>query len=455
MAPRRHLLPPALMEELIEEMPLRFPPDNRAFLFRAALVCKDWRRLVSSPGFRRRLRELHGTPPMLGFFCKVERIPGQSENSFVPTTTSYRLPHAVIPNWRAIDTLHHADCMAFPCMDTELIVWNPIDGEVRRLPNVPLHMYRWSAALVCASTGCDHLIDCSFRPFQVVVLSMEPYDGITYAYVYSSEEHAWSEAINVQLHCGNDWFFRGPSTHVKDALYFNRELYISRVERTPTIIEFNLGNLQPSLISLPSACKGLSITIMTTKERTLGIATVLDTKLYMWSREGQDAGWSQKRVIELDQLLPVHYSLLATNQFIGLLLPQVLAVVDSIGTIFVNAVDGPFCIDLKTSMVTKLFETSDRCSVRIGGVVPYMSFCTPGPASIGADHLWVANCWCLKIVASLAGDMRQLPRPSISTRRPISSMTTEGRMQLHRLHSLPHCETKEVPRAETTLRSCW
>ncbi|TVU40380.1 hypothetical protein EJB05_13843, partial [Eragrostis curvula] len=355
MAPPRHLLPPAMMEELIEEILLRFPPDNPAFLFRTALVCKDWRRLVSSPGFRRRLREFHGTPPMLGFFCKVERIRGESENHFMPITSSYRLPHAVIPSWRAMDTLHgrilfyHADSMAFPYMDTELIVWNPIDGEVRRLPNVPLHMYRWNAAL--------------------------PYDGTTYTCVYSSEEHAWSEGINVQLDRGYDWFFRGPSAHVKDALYFNRELYISRVERTPTIIEFNLGNQQPWLISLPSACKGLSITLMTTKERTLRIATVLDTKLYMWSREGQAAGWLQKGVIELDQLLPVHSSLLATNQLIGLLFPQVLAVVDSIGIIFVNAVDGPFCIDLKTSMVRKLFETSDRCSVRIGGLVPYMSFC--------------------------------------------------------------------------------
>ncbi|TVU40365.1 hypothetical protein EJB05_13828, partial [Eragrostis curvula] len=397
MAPPRHLLPPALMDELIEEILLRFPPDNPAFLFRATLVCKDWRRLVSSPSFRRRLREFHGTPPMLGFFCKVERIPGESKNIGEPW----------IPYTAASSSTMRIS-MAFPYMDSELIVWNPIDGEVRRLPNVPLHMYRWTAALVCASSGCDHLIDCSYGPFQVVVLAMEPYDGSTYACVYSSEEHAWSEANNVQLDRGYDWFFHGPSAHVKDALYFNCERYISRVERSPILIVFNLGNQQPSLVSLPSVCKGLSITLMTTKERTLGIATVLDTKLGMWSREDRDAGWSQTRAIELDKLLPDHYSLLAANKLFGLL-PQVLAVVDSVGIIFVNAVYGPFCIDLKSSRVTKLSEICDNCSVSSRGVVPY-----PALEQTTYEGLIAGAS-----IACLAGHMRQLPRPSISTRRPI------------------------------------
>ncbi|CAN6284072.1 unnamed protein product [Urochloa humidicola] len=43
-----------LVDELIEEVFLRFPADDPALLFRAALVCKRWRRLVSDPGFRRR-----------------------------------------------------------------------------------------------------------------------------------------------------------------------------------------------------------------------------------------------------------------------------------------------------------------------------------------------------------------------------------------------------------------
>ncbi|KAL6647168.1 hypothetical protein ACP70R_014605 [Stipagrostis hirtigluma subsp. patula] len=63
--------PPALMEELVEEILLRFPPNDPASLVRAALVCKPWRRLVSDPGFRRRFRLFHRNPPMLGFLCNV------------------------------------------------------------------------------------------------------------------------------------------------------------------------------------------------------------------------------------------------------------------------------------------------------------------------------------------------------------------------------------------------
>ena len=55
------------MEELIEEILLRFPPHDPALLVHAALVCKQWCRLVSGAGFRRRFREFHRTPPMLGF----------------------------------------------------------------------------------------------------------------------------------------------------------------------------------------------------------------------------------------------------------------------------------------------------------------------------------------------------------------------------------------------------
>ncbi|CAO1939910.1 unnamed protein product [Urochloa humidicola] len=56
MAPPRRL-PPTLMEELVEEILLRIPPEDRASLLRANLVCKAWHRLISSPRFRRRIRE--------------------------------------------------------------------------------------------------------------------------------------------------------------------------------------------------------------------------------------------------------------------------------------------------------------------------------------------------------------------------------------------------------------
>nr|CAB3455517.1 unnamed protein product [Digitaria exilis] len=60
--------PPPLPVELVEEVLLRFPPDDPARLVHAALVCRRWRGLICGPSFRRRFREFHRAPPMLGFF---------------------------------------------------------------------------------------------------------------------------------------------------------------------------------------------------------------------------------------------------------------------------------------------------------------------------------------------------------------------------------------------------
>ncbi|GJN10408.1 hypothetical protein PR202_ga28499 [Eleusine coracana subsp. coracana] len=60
--------PPDLIDDAIYEILLRRQPDEPAWLFRAAVVCKPWRRIISDPGFLRRYREFHRTPPLLSFF---------------------------------------------------------------------------------------------------------------------------------------------------------------------------------------------------------------------------------------------------------------------------------------------------------------------------------------------------------------------------------------------------
>ncbi|KAK1642182.1 hypothetical protein QYE76_059987 [Lolium multiflorum] len=59
---------PPLPEELLEEIFLRLPPDEPAWLVRASLASKLWLGLVTGPAFHRRYRDFHGAPPMLGFF---------------------------------------------------------------------------------------------------------------------------------------------------------------------------------------------------------------------------------------------------------------------------------------------------------------------------------------------------------------------------------------------------
>jgi hypothetical protein len=80
------------MEELVEEILLRFPPHEPACLVRAALVCKRWCRLVSGPGFRRRFREFHRMPPLAGVppqqpprrFLPQRRGPLRAHNRLCP-----------------------------------------------------------------------------------------------------------------------------------------------------------------------------------------------------------------------------------------------------------------------------------------------------------------------------------------------------------------------------------
>ncbi|WVZ61586.1 hypothetical protein U9M48_011438 [Paspalum notatum var. saurae] len=78
--------PPSLMDELVEEVLLRLPPDTPASLVHAVLVCKRWCR------FRRRFHEFHhhrSSPPLTLGFLFSYRSAGEGRNtSFVPTPAS-------------------------------------------------------------------------------------------------------------------------------------------------------------------------------------------------------------------------------------------------------------------------------------------------------------------------------------------------------------------------------
>uniref|UniRef100_N1R4R3 F-box domain-containing protein n=1 Tax=Aegilops tauschii TaxID=37682 RepID=N1R4R3_AEGTA len=60
--------PPELCHDLLVDILTRLPPDDPGCLFPASLVCTAWRALLTSPEFARHYREVHRTPPLLGFF---------------------------------------------------------------------------------------------------------------------------------------------------------------------------------------------------------------------------------------------------------------------------------------------------------------------------------------------------------------------------------------------------
>ncbi|GJN10448.1 hypothetical protein PR202_ga28542 [Eleusine coracana subsp. coracana] len=121
---RSSMPPPELLEENYEEILLRFPPDDHACLFRAALACKRWCRLISSARFRRRFRKFHRSPPLLGaIHCQ------RSDTRFWPASSS-RPPYAVDrAGCYAIDA-RHGRILYY---DPDFVVLDPVTGQEWRL----------------------------------------------------------------------------------------------------------------------------------------------------------------------------------------------------------------------------------------------------------------------------------------------------------------------------------
>ncbi|KAK3126244.1 hypothetical protein QOZ80_7AG0553700 [Eleusine coracana subsp. coracana] len=131
-----------LTDELVEEVLLRLPPDDPAHLLRAALVCKRWRRLVAGCGFRRRYRELHRTPPVLGFVRNIYVINGPG-SAYFDRTSSFRPPRAALFSWFVLHASHGRVLLFHELWGgthleyNRLIVWNPITDKHGSCPRCP------------------------------------------------------------------------------------------------------------------------------------------------------------------------------------------------------------------------------------------------------------------------------------------------------------------------------
>ncbi|TVU40386.1 hypothetical protein EJB05_13849, partial [Eragrostis curvula] len=345
---------PALMNELVEDILLRFPPDDPAPLFRAALVCKAWCRLISGATFRRQFHKIHRTPPLLGFNCRsgatCRRTGFWSQKTHFTHTPTFRLPSENISTWDPIDALH-GRIMFSDTWSTELIAWSSISGEIRRLPMPGRRWFRWSAALFCATAGCDHLI-CGSGDFTVTFAGRDDTDGFTYAYVYSSEQLVWSEPVFIQERgvrvCGGVF-----AAQVGTTVYFQCVR-----DDCSKLLAYELCKQQLSFVSLPSVGRFDvydSFALIKADEGKLGLLMARhDAKLSMWSREAApdgDADWTLQRVFELDKIIPsrvlrCHYKLFAAP---------------SSNDVFVIKVDGLlFTIDLKSGGVTELLLDGQR-----------------------------------------------------------------------------------------------
>ncbi|XP_025819368.1 uncharacterized protein LOC112895608 [Panicum hallii] len=349
---------PALMEELVEEILLRIPPDEPAHLFRAALVCKDWCRIISDGGFCRRYRRFHRTPPLLGYINKEYH----TSLKFVPTTTFSPPPLPATKSFRAVDCRHgrvlmtdiHGDPPGF-------IVWDLVTGNGPRRINIPAYhphedLCTFTGAVLCARHGCDHL-DCRDGPFVVVFVGSYDDDGAdnddvyTSASVYSSETGAWSAptpSVNYELR------------FCESCLLIGDALYVSLSSRAK-ILKYDLGGHGLSVIDAP-LMRGLASVPMEI-DGGLGLVEYDHGCIYTWSRQA-DGGWVRHNVAELQTIyIPRH------NKF------GMIRFAQETNTVLFSLDDyidqGVFALDLNSRQVTKVGET------RAYHTLPYMSFYTP------------------------------------------------------------------------------
>ncbi|KAL6848406.1 hypothetical protein ACP4OV_021700 [Aristida adscensionis] len=344
MLPRWRRLAPHLADELVDAILLRCPPDDPARLVRAALVCRQWRRVLADPDFPRRYRErhLHGSPrPLLGLFRRESRgtrFHGASSSSF----------HLRYAERRWVADARHGRVLFHDFASRELAVSNPFTGEDRALdlpPPVRDDCSRWAAALLCAAAGCDsdHLHCPRGGGFTVVLLATDDFYGSTAAHVYSSEVGAWSHVASIGQFVG-----------------YIRQQYNLGLQ----ILEFDLGAQELSVIAPPSTDITGCVALTAAEDGGLGFVEMQQSRVYIWSREADLNGWAQRTVIELQSRLLACFPRSP---------PRVAAFGDGARVIFMWAY-GVLSVDLKSGQVTEIIDKSVDFHI---GSFPYISSCTP------------------------------------------------------------------------------
>ncbi|KAL6647759.1 hypothetical protein ACP70R_015196 [Stipagrostis hirtigluma subsp. patula] len=356
---RRRRSPPALMDELVEEILLRVPPDEPAHLVRAAAVCRPWRRIVSDRGFRRRYRELHRTPRLIGYFHNLDDNFAMRP-TLVPTSPAYAFSRpALAGRHSCAHDCRHGRVLIETFPQSSLVVWDPVTGDQQHL-TVPAYQYSYStAAVLCAVDGCDHL-DCHRGPFRVVFVGSytDDYMGsVAWASTYSSETGAWSASTSVQIDYDQSIGLK-PSLFIGDALYFTLQYGVG-------ILKYDLGKHELSEIDTPGISGAI---IVKTEDRGLGFVCVLDNNIYLLSQQKgaigiAGLGWVELKVINLETLLP-KVNLSSSLDLVGF--------AEGTDIVFINMGMGVFALDLKSQKVRRVGEYGPYYAI-----LPYTSTYIP------------------------------------------------------------------------------
>ncbi|CAM0877560.1 unnamed protein product, partial [Alopecurus aequalis] len=354
--PAHRASPPVLPDELVEEILLRLPPDDPACLIRSSVVCKTWGSAVTHPSFRRRIHELHRTPPVLGFLhdCRDEGMA-----NFIPTTASaFSLAAPDRRFWRALDCRHGRALFLSKGRNTkELLVWEPVTGRQRRV-SVPAAFGCLNAAVFCTAEACDHR-DCHGGPFGVGFVFTDNTDDEEYtllACVYSSETSTWGKQTSMLDDFSFDFTYYSSLLVGRSVLYFMSD--------DGFIVEYDLARNELTVIDAPPGSP-YRFTLMLAEDGGLGLIQDLDSHLKLWSRE-TSARWVLSRIIYLDNLLPVDALVDAESSLF------VTGFAEVANVIFVNTAAGLFTIELLSERVRKVYGNND-----FSLLIPVVGFYSP------------------------------------------------------------------------------
>ncbi|TVU40778.1 hypothetical protein EJB05_14255, partial [Eragrostis curvula] len=324
--------PPQLVEDTIAEILLCVQPDEPADLVRASLVSKPWRRILTDAAFLRRYREFHRAPPLLGFFHN-----GHSPR-FVPATTTAASP---VPQpefgsneWWALDCHHGRVLLDLGYHGNDLLVWDPITGDQHRLQRPGGGCLYFAAAVLCAVPSCNHL-NCHGGPFVVIYMGFHRmFQRIIQVFVYSSETGVWAESASIYSGMGYE------ANDARNVALIGDELYFT-LPQCVGILKYELGKDCLSVFDPPDMC-GKHASLFQMEDGSLGLTSISGSSLHLWSRnvnpEGV-VGWVQCRIIELEEILPIHDN---CNR------ASIIGSAEDVGVTFVSTDLGVFTVDLKS-----------------------------------------------------------------------------------------------------------
>ncbi|CAL5034507.1 unnamed protein product [Urochloa decumbens] len=347
---------PALVDELAEEILLRFPADDPACLVRAALACKRSRRLVADPGFRRRFREFRGAPPVLGVFRNTSSgcIISGGRYGFARDRVIFNIPL-------------NAELERLVVDGREPRRWRTRgDSEGGRgvlgatTEGHPLSLPRRRRGPASKPRPTSRTVRRAI--FAALHTHPGPFPFISLSYGFMKAVDA-DHAVLARRTSSTRW----PAPRTRACPSICRRGAAARLSAMGT------AGAPPS--GMAGARRRRPAVPSRGAEHERGTREK-DGEEDLEEEEGH-YGWAQRGVIDLKKLLP--------DSAFSSPLPDVVGFADGIGVIFLQTNDGVVTIDLKSSRVMRVPKISGGSSI-----FPYMSFYSPAlgapAASTGGDE---------------------------------------------------------------------